>query len=96
MLPPSGARWSLSGATGRRATGAWRGHIRGQASFFVSGTVVGHTFTSRAKQGAYTSRGVGTIVTTGLRWRIVRGTFSDSQGTTGTFTGLRLSKTPSG
>ena len=83
-------------ATENRATGAWRGHIQGRAGALVSGTVSGHTFTSYAKIGTYTSRGTATIVTTGRKWRLTHGTFKDSDGTSGTFTGLRLSKTPSG
>lgn len=83
-------------ATESRATGVWRGHIKGNAGSLVWGTVSGHTFVSHAKIGTYTSRGQATIVTTGAKWRLVRGTFADSQGTTGTFTGVRLSKTPSG
>ena len=86
--------WVMS--TENRATGAWRGHIKGSAGAVVWGTVSGHKFTSHAKIGAYTSRGTATIVTTSTKWRMTRGTFVDSQGTTGTFTGLRLSKTPSG
>ena len=83
-------------ATENRATGAWGGHIKGTAGSQVWGTVSGHTFTSHAKVGTYTSRGTATIVTTGAKWRLTHGTFKDSEGTTGTFTGLRLSKTPSG
>ena len=83
-------------ATESRATGVWHGHIKGNAGSLVWGTVSGHTFVSHAKLGTYTSRGQATLVTTGVKWRMVRGTFVDSQGTTGTFTGLRLSKTPSG
>jgi len=79
-----------------RATGAWRGHIKGNAGSLVWGTVSGHTFTSHARIGTYTSRGTATIVTSGAKWRLTHGTFADSQGTTGSFTGLRLTKTPSG
>jgi hypothetical protein len=82
-------------ATENLTTGVWHGHIKGNATAQVSGTVSGHTFVSHAKIGSYTSRGQATIVT-GVKWKLVRGTFADSQGTTGTFTGLRLSRTPSG
>lgn len=80
--------WSI--LTENRKTGAWRGHIKNNAAYLLWGTVVGHKLTIHSKYGTYKSNGKATIVTSGARWRVVGGTFSDTNGTTGTFTGVRL------
>ncbi len=86
--------WSI--VTENLKTGAWHGHIKGNPTYLLWGTVSGHTLVIHSRYGGYQSHGKGTLVTSGARWRVVGGTFSDTNHVTGTFTGLRLSKTPTG
>ncbi len=84
--------WSI--LTENTKTGVWHGHIKGNPTYLLWGTVSGHTLTIHSKYGGYQSHGKATLVTSSAKWRVVRGTFSDTNGVTGTFAGVRLSKTP--
>ena len=73
------------------ATGAYSGvDTSPVGSFSLSGTVSGSRISTVASESGYTSHGVGTISGSGLALKVT-GTFTDTNGTKGTYVATRLS-----